>query len=182
MFLSIRYWPGCPPCPRGWSWGPIYWQHCPFCPREWSWVSGTDLDVHLVLGDGLEEQALTSMLTLSQGMVLRTNYWPRCPPCPRGWSWGPSTDLDVHLVPGDGLEDQVLRPFNVQDEEVHSGVAQGQEEAVQGKALDLKEEVTFREVFYERDIFLKVLKIKSVLSVSALTVFYNFWLPIWGEN
>jgi hypothetical protein len=29
-------------------------------------------------------------------------------------------------------------------------------------------------VFYERDIFLKVLKIKSVLSVSALTVFTIF--------
>jgi len=48
------------------------------------------------------------------------------------------TDLDVHFVPGNILEDHVLRPLHVQDEEVHRGIAQGQQEAVQGKALDLQ--------------------------------------------
>ncbi len=48
------------------------------------------------------------------------------------------TDLNVHFVPWNILEDHVLRPFHVQDEEVHRGIAQGQEEAVQGKALDLQ--------------------------------------------
>ncbi len=62
----------------------------------------TDLDVHLVPGDGLDDQVLTSistlshdedsMSTLSQETVLKAKH----------------TDLDVHLVPGDGLEEQAL--------------------------------------------------------------------------
>jgi hypothetical protein len=48
------------------------------------------------------------------------------------------TDLDVHFVPGNILEDHVLRPLHVQDEEVHCGIAKGQKQAVQGKALDLQ--------------------------------------------
>ena len=43
--------------------------------------------------------------------------------------------LYVHLVPGDGLQDGILGPLNVQAEVVDGGVAEGQEDGVEGQAL-----------------------------------------------
>ena len=45
--------------------------------------------------------------------------------------------LDIDLVPWNCPQDQSLRPFNVQDQEVDGGIAQGQEQAVEGEALQL---------------------------------------------
>ena len=44
--------------------------------------------------------------------------------------------LDVDLVPGDGLEDLELRPLDVEDEPVHGGITQSQEESVERQALE----------------------------------------------
>ena len=43
---------------------------------------------------------------------------------------------DVHLVPGQRLQHLQLPALGVETEEVHRGVAQGQQEAVEGQALD----------------------------------------------
>ena len=45
--------------------------------------------------------------------------------------------LNVHLVPRDGPQNLVLFTQDVEDEQVDGGAVHGQEEAVQGEALDL---------------------------------------------
>ena len=44
--------------------------------------------------------------------------------------------LDVHEVPGDGLQDLELRPLDVEDEPVHGGITQSQEESVERQTLE----------------------------------------------
>ena len=58
-------------------------------------------------------------------------------------------DLDVDPVPGNGAQHPQFRPFHVQGKVVHSGIAQGQEDAKDGQTGDfcrLSGEETFGQI------------------------------------